>query len=100
MAETFSRKFSRMMVQDISELPCQDELFKKKVFDIFEEEYDNSEFKIDAMSGKLGISRISLYRKISSLFGLTPSDLLRNFRLRKSLSLLSSGKAKRRSGEI
>lgn len=93
MAETFSRKFSRMMVQDISELPCQDELFKKKVFDIFEEEYDNSEFKIDAMSGKLGISRISLYRKISSLFGLTPSDLLRNFRLRKSLSLLSSGKA-------
>ena len=90
MAGAFSKRFSLMMIQDVTELPCPDEQFKEKFFNALEEEYRDSDFKIEAMSGKLGISRISLYRKISNIFDMTPSDMLRNYRLKKSLALLAS----------
>ena len=66
-----------------------DDVFRDKLFNLIEAQYSDSNFKIELMSDMLGMSRILLYRKITSIFGMSPSDLLRNFRLQKAIQLLT-----------
>jgi AraC-like DNA-binding protein len=63
--------------------------FRDKLFNLIEAQHSDSNFKIELMSDMLGMSRILLYRKITSIFGMSPSDLLRNFRLQKAVQLLT-----------
>lgn len=53
------------------------------------------DFSIEKGSEKLGLSRVHLYRKVKELSGITPTDFLRNYRLKKASALL-----KQRSGTI
>lgn len=92
LAEGFARKFSRLPGPDTAALPCGDDAFRDRLFALVEEQYGNSEFRIEPMSDMLGMSRILLYRKITTLFGMPPSDLLRNYRLQKAIPLLAGGR--------
>jgi AraC-like DNA-binding protein len=47
---------------------------------------------LDHLSRELGISRTQLYRKMNTLFGSSPNQLLRELRLRKAIKLLNVGK--------
>ena len=46
-------------------------------------------------SEKLGLSRVHLYRKVKELAGVTPTDFLRNIRLKKAAALL-----RRKAGNV
>lgn len=89
-ASAFARNLRNLSVPKIESIPCGDDVFRDKLFNILEAQYGDSEFRIESMGDMLGMSRIMLYRKIMSLFGMPPSDLLRNYRLQKSLQLLSA----------
>ena len=65
-----------------------DDVFRNKLFDVLENSYNDSDFNIEELSASVGLSRVHLYRKTKFLFGISPTDLLRNFRLNKALSLL------------
>lgn len=56
-----------------------------------ENNYENSDLNIENMSMSLGLSRVQLYRKTKASFGMSPTDLLRKFRLRKAAMLLKNG---------
>lgn len=89
LADTFAQKFGRLTRHEAANLPCVDDVFRDKLFDLIEAQHSDSNFKIELMSDMLGMSRILLYRKITSIFGMSPSDLLRNFRLQKAVQLLT-----------
>jgi len=89
LATTFARKFARLTRHETDNLPCVDDAFRDKLFDLIEAQYSDSDFKIERMSDMLGMSRVLLYRKITSIFGMSPSDLQRNFRLQKAVRLLA-----------
>ena len=72
-----------------------DDLFMRKFIALIEENYSDPDFSIEKGSEKLGLSRVHLYRKVKELSGITPTDLLRNYRLKKASALL-----KQRSGTI
>ena len=55
----------------------------------------NTGAEADETALKLGLSRVHLYRKVKELSGITPTDFLRNYRLKKASALL-----KQRSGTI
>lgn len=78
--------------QDAAALPCVDDAFRDKLFNLIEAQYNDSDFKIEPMSDMLGMSRVLLYRKITSIFGMSPSDLLRHYRLQKAVALLCAGR--------
>ena len=65
-----------------------DELFMRKFMALIEESYPDSNFSIEKASEMLGLSRVNLYRKVKELTGVTPTDFLRNYRLKQAAALL------------
>lgn len=65
-----------------------DELFMRKFMVLIEESYPDSNFSIEKASEMLGLSRVHLYRKVKELTGVTPTDFLRNYRLKQAAALL------------
>lgn len=67
----------------------QDELFLESLNKIVNERLNDSNFKVDELAEKLNMSHSSLYRKCSSLTGLSLIDYIRQTRLNKAAILLA-----------
>lgn len=50
----------------------------------------NQELSVDSIAGKMGLGRSQFYRKIKALTNYSPVELLRNMRLAKARTLLST----------
>lgn len=64
--------------------------FLEKIHQVIEENLDNSDFNIDSIADTLGISRSAFFKKLKSLTGLAPVDMIKDYRLQKSLELLKT----------
>jgi len=64
--------------------------FLEKIHQVIEENLDNSDFNIDSIADTLGISRSAFFKKLKSLTGLAPVDMIKDYRLQKSLELLKN----------
>ncbi|MBT1689822.1 hybrid sensor histidine kinase/response regulator transcription factor, partial [Dawidia soli] len=65
-----------------------DEKLVSKAVAIVEANLEDADFSVEALSHELGMSRIHLYRKISSLTGKTPVEFIRSVRLQHAAQLL------------
>lgn len=72
----------------IGKTESMDDIFMRKFMALLEESYPDSDFSIEKASNKLGLSRVHLYRKVKELTGVTPTDFLRNYRLKRAAALL------------
>lgn len=72
----------------IGKTESMDDLFMRKFIALIEESYPDSDFSIEKASDMLGLSRVHLYRKVKELTGVTPTDFLRNYRLKRAAALL------------
>lgn len=79
----------------IRHLNNADETFVTLLLDFAEQNLSNGNYTIDNLCKDIGVSRAQLYRRITSLTGRAPNDLLRDLRMEKAASLL-----KRRAGNI
>lgn len=79
----------------IRSLNTHEESFITSLFKITEANLANDNFTIDRLSRAIGMSRPQLYRKIITLTGRSPNDLIRDLRMDKAFSLL-----KRKSGNV
>ena len=70
-----------------------DDIFMRKFMEIIEENYADPEFNIERASERLALSRVHLYRKIKDLSGMTPTELLRDYRLKRASVLLRERRA-------
>ncbi len=62
----------------------------EKIHQVIEENLDNSDFNIDTIAANIGLSRSSFFKKLKSLTGLAPVDLVKEIRLNKSLELIKN----------
>ena len=62
--------------------------FLDEVHRIIEENMNNSDFNIDVIAESLNISRSSFFKKLKSITGLSPIDLVREVRLSKAVDLI------------
>ena len=83
---------------DNMKLNKADEELMQKVVKIINENIDNESFNVESMADIFCMSRSSLLRKIKSLFGLSPVELIRVIRLKKAAELIQDGKY--RMGDI
>jgi len=65
-----------------------DILFMEKLFSILHSNLDVSDFTVDTLSAKIGMSRSSLYHRIKDISGQAPADFIRQYRLEKARDLL------------
>ncbi|WP_430934202.1 hybrid sensor histidine kinase/response regulator [Saccharicrinis sp. 156] len=68
-----------------------DSKFMDKILAIIEEHLSDSEFTVEKMAEKYGVSRIYLNRKIKALTGETSNQFIRNIRLKHAAELLKQG---------
>lgn len=71
--------------QDLSPL---DKRFLEKLYAYLESNLDNSELNVNMLGRELGFSRTNFYRKVKALTGVSPTDLLRVYRLNRAAELL------------
>lgn len=64
-----------------------DRLIQKAVIAV-EKEMDNPDFSVEQLSRELGMSRVHLYKKMSSLTGNSPLEFIRMIRLQRAAQLL------------
>ena len=69
-----------------------DKEFLNKVINILNEELSNSEFSVDDLCRRFGVSRTVLYNKIKTLTGQPPSDFIKVVRLNKAKEILETHK--------
>jgi AraC-like DNA-binding protein len=73
-------------------LTSSEEDFLTRLMDFTEKEWQNTMLQVDDFHQFLGISKSQLYRKMMLLVGNSPNSFLQNYRLQKSLHLLSKHK--------
>ncbi len=65
-----------------------DEKLIQKALKIVENNISNPDFSVKELSSELGMSRVHLYKKLSSLTGKTPIEFIRVIRLKRAARLL------------
>jgi signal transduction histidine kinase/DNA-binding response OmpR family regulator len=65
-----------------------DKRFLQKALAIVEANVANTEFDVEGFSKEIGMSRAHLHRKLTALTAQSPSEFIRNFRLKRAASLL------------
>lgn len=77
---------------DNMQLSKADEEFMNKVVQTIQDHIADDNFNVETMSDVLCMSRSSLLRKIKVLFNLSPVELIRLVKLKKSAELIKEGK--------
>ncbi|NDW12253.1 hybrid sensor histidine kinase/response regulator [Bacteroides sp. 214] len=62
----------------------------EKIHKVVEENMDDCDFNIDTIASSIGLSRSAFFKKLKSLTGLAPVDLVKEIRLNKSIDLLKN----------
>lgn len=88
------RKFSESPSASLTELAsCStDDLFLRRMNEVIEENFSNTELSVDFLAERLCISRSGLFAKIKTLANVTPNELIQLVRLKKAATLLAENK--------
>ncbi|HEY9542803.1 hybrid sensor histidine kinase/response regulator transcription factor [Prevotella sp.] len=70
------------------EITSLDEKLVKDATDYVENNLDNSDISVEALSAELGMSRVQMYKKLVAITGTTPSEFIRLIRLKHAEQLL------------
>ena len=74
---------------DESQMPVSDS-FLDRFRTILQQNLNDADFNVERIGEEMGMSRVQLYRKIKSLTGMTPVELLRKSRLARGKQILES----------
>ena len=75
-----------------TKISCQDELLMDKVYKAILGQLDKPNLTVDSLGEDVGLSRVHLFRKLKAMTGLSPSDLIKDLRMKEAKKMLSSGK--------
>lgn len=79
-----------IVIDDITYTNLDEELLQKALEKI-RQNLDNSEFNFDLFADEMGVSRSTLSRKLKMITGLTPSEFVKNIRLKSACQLFDKG---------
>ncbi len=72
-------------------ITSKDETFLKETIKVVEEGMTDPEFNIEDVATAIGMGRTTFYKKLKSLTSLSPVELVRDMRLKRSKQLLDGG---------
>lgn len=71
----------------------QDEQFIEKMISVVEENITDDQFDVAALGNTLGLSKSTLYRKTKALLDLSPSEFVKNIRLKHACQMMEKDKS-------
>lgn len=87
LRERYSKQVISVHPDEIT-TPSSEQEFIKNVRGIIEDNIDNELFAVTELANAVHLSRSQLHRKLKSLTGQAPNELVRNYRLERALQLL------------
>lgn len=73
---------------DAPEMKGNDEVMMERIVKVINDHIDDPEFNVERLSDEVGVSRTHLHRRMKEMIGMTPSDYIRNIRLKRACELL------------
>ncbi|MDE5814071.1 MAG: helix-turn-helix domain-containing protein [Muribaculaceae bacterium] len=73
---------------DGPEMKGNDEVLLERIMKEINAHIDDPDLNVEKLASEVGVSRAHLHRKMKDLIGLTPSDYIRNIRLKRACELL------------
>jgi signal transduction histidine kinase/ligand-binding sensor domain-containing protein/AraC-like DNA-binding protein len=91
--ETMRKTYQKQVEASPTEMAVEspDEVFIKKVLVLIDHNISNPNFSVEELSSEMCVSRYTLYKKILTLTGKTPNELVRSMRMKRAVQLLESG---------
>lgn len=95
--ETLQRKRRELSLNEIELRPDEtnkaqlDEQFLRRAISQVEHHLADTGYSVERFAGDMCMSRMNLYRKIQTQTGLTPSEFVRDIRLKKAAQLILNG---------
>ncbi|MFD2033241.1 two-component regulator propeller domain-containing protein [Belliella marina] len=86
LQKTFEKKVS-VDTQEV-EITSMDDKLILKASRIIEDNLSDPEFSVESLSRELGMSRVHLYNKLTTITGMSPLEFIRHHRLERSLQYL------------
>ncbi len=83
---------SETPAEEVKEEPEKINPYLLKVIDVISEHFPDPNYNVELLASDMCTSHVTLYRKVKSLSGKTPLDLLTEFRLNRAHQLLEEGK--------
>ncbi len=71
------------------EIASEDDQFLKKAVRFVENNLDNAEYNVEALSADMALNRSHFYRRLRNISGQSPTEFIRTIRLRRAAQLLS-----------
>ena len=85
---TLSKKYDLLFTGTTPDIESHDQRLLRKAQTIVENNMSNPLFGVEELAREIGMSRTNLHRKLKSISGLSPSEFIRNMRLKKASILL------------
>lgn len=86
--ETVDKYKASLLQEENEELESLDQKLLKKAITIVENNISDSQFGVEKMASEMNMSRTNLHRRIKSITGFPPNELIRSIRLRKAARLI------------
>ena len=77
--------------EELELLPQTDKELLDKIVSFINNHLDNPDLTVDSLVEEAGISRSALFKKIKTLIGISPMELIKNIRLKKAAELVKEG---------
>jgi signal transduction histidine kinase/DNA-binding response OmpR family regulator len=87
------QRYQQQLNTPQTELPTQilENKFIQLLYQAIEAQLDNSGFDVDSLAEAAAMSRRTLYRKLATVTGHTPNEVIQNYRLLRATQLLQAG---------
>lgn len=84
-------KYRKLQTPEVEEdIESADQRLLKRAIEIVEANIADSQMSVEKMAEQMNMSRTSLHRKIKSITGFPPSELIRSIRLRRAARLIAN----------
>lgn len=85
------RQESEVDITELEDAPNHDEILLKRIINVVEANIGNHDLNVEMLARESALSRVHLYRKLKELTNQSPSDFIRQIRLKKAGELLRKG---------
>ena len=88
------KQFSNELCPDVERVSTStlDEEFLEKTYNILEQHYSNADFSVEDFAQEMCISKSLLYKKLKALTGMSITDFINSYKIKKSLPMLKEGR--------
>lgn len=85
------RQESEVDITELENVPNYDEVLLKRIVKVIESNIGNHSLNVEMLARESALSRVHLYRKLKELTNQSPSDFIRQIRLKKAGELIQKG---------